>query len=29
MDGRFKVFFYAHKEGTEIVLDKEAPFQEW
>lgn len=29
MDGRLKAFFYAKVEGSEIVIEKEAPHQEW
>lgn len=26
---RQKVFAYAHLDGTEIVIDREAPWQDW
>lgn len=29
LDGKQKAFFWAELEGTEIVLDNPAPWQEW
>lgn len=29
MRGSLKKYFFAHMEGTEIVLDEEAPAQDW
>lgn len=29
MGGRQKVFIHSHIHGTEIVIDREAPWQEW
>jgi len=29
MDGEPKAFFYAHMEGTNLLLDGPAPWQEW
>jgi hypothetical protein len=29
MGNRQKVFAHAHLEGTEFVIDKKAPWQEW
>lgn len=29
MAGKQKAFAYAHIEGTQIVIDSEAPWQDW
>jgi hypothetical protein len=29
MDGQPKAFFYAHMEGTNLLIDGPAPWQEW
>lgn len=29
MDGEYKAFFEAHMEGTNLLLDGPAPWQEW
>lgn len=29
MGGNIKKFFYAHLEDEEVIIDKDAPWQEW
>jgi hypothetical protein len=29
MGGNIKKFFYAHLEDEEIIIDQDAPFQDW